>query len=294
MISSEDSICPGCMKHMLNLITGICEACGDDYSGMSVTLIRGMRELAKKSGPLRDQLTIKVALDTARYPSGCVCGHPKLDPPKPHADNCPASSHADRYMAHLIDQPEAKPQESKPADAFTQEDVAFVAGLRSRLRDSEGFGDEDVRTQCPECGKPLTPAGDNRAECKPCGVSLIVDVSAAIDFTKELHALEVWHCAACDACFAFRQIPIMNATVLAGDDEVPITCFQCSKPLEQWVVMRPLVGKIESGPADLVDMLKNKATATAVDLPPINIEGSDGGPLPGEPGNSNKRRDQMN
>ena len=49
--------------------------------------------------------------------------------------------------------------------------------------------------------------------------------------------------------------------------------------------------KTESGPADLVDMIQNKATAAAVG---VNFEGSDGGPLPGEPGNPNKRREDLN
>jgi RNase P subunit RPR2 len=239
---------------MLNLITGTCEACGDDYSGMDREIVRGLRQFAQKEGPLRDRLVMKVALDSERYPSGCTCGRPKLDPPKPHAVECPASKRGERYIVHLVE-----PETARPAQ-LSEGDVAFVAGLRSKLRAAAGYGDEDVRTICPECAGELTPAGDNRVECKPCGVSLIADVSAALDFQAELQPLEVWHCPNCDACFAFRQIPIMNAIVLAGDDRVPIECFGCGGQLEQWVVMRPLIGKIESGLAELIG---NPATAAA-------------------------------
>jgi len=234
------------MKPMLNLITGKCEGCGDDFGGMAIELVRGLRDLAKKAGPLRDQLTIAVAMNVERYPTGCTCGGPKQDPPQPHAKNCPAGDHAQRYLDHLV---EPKPaDESKPADELTEGDVRFVAGLRERLRDA---AEGDVRSRCPECGRALTPAGQNRVECKPCGVSLVKDTSAAIDFAAELRPLEVWHCPACNTCFAFRQIPIANAVVLAGDDQVPIRCFGCGGPLEQWSVMRPLVSdEIESGPAN--------------------------------------------
>jgi hypothetical protein len=247
------------MKHMLNLITGTCEECGDEYDGMNREIVRGLRSLAKKSGPLRDQLTIAVALDSVKYPSGCTCGRPRLDPPKPHAVECPAGKRGERYLEHLVESSAApaKPPAPKPADAFTDADVAFVAGLRSKL----GYGDEDVRTECPECGKPLTPAGENRVECVPCGVSLIADVSSAIDFQNEKQPLEVWHCPACDECFAFRQIPILNATVLAGDDQVPIACFACGEPLEQWIVTKPFDPKHGE---DVTNLLMNKATAAAV------------------------------
>lgn len=240
MATSDDSLCPGCMKPMLNLITGKCEGCGDDFGGLALELVRGLRGLAKKAGPLRDQLTIAVAVNLARYPSGCTCGGPKADPPRPHANDCPAGNHGQRYLEHLVEPAE----DQKPADALT-----------------EG----DVRTRCPECGRALTPAGNNRVECKPCGVSLVKDTTAAIDFAAELRPLEVWHCPACNTCFAFRQIPIANAVVLAGDDQVPIRCFGCGGQLEQWSVMRPLVSdEIESGPADPTVKVDSLAAAAVL------------------------------
>jgi hypothetical protein len=96
-------------------------------------------------------------------------------------------------------------------------------------------------------------------------MSLVKDTTSAIDFASELQPLEVWHCPACNECFTFRQIPIAHATVLAGDDKVPVACFNCNGPLEQWSVIRPFTGdEFESGPKDRPELVDSLAQAAVL------------------------------